>query len=341
MRTALYDRHVALGAKMVPFAGWEMPLIYQGVIQEHLAVRERVGLFDVSHMGILTLEGKEAAACLEELSTSHIADLLPGASRYTIWCQEDGGVVDDLIVYCQTPISFFMVVNAANREKDLSHLQNVAAKYNVKVENRFNTHGILALQGPEALSFFSSLQPLKKKHFVEAEREGLLFEVARTGYTGEEGIEVYAPHHVIVSLFDEWIHQGATPCGLGARDTLRLEKGYALYGHELSSTIAPTESVAAWAVKMDKEFIGKQALSRYHRHPIALRLLDPGIAREGALIFHEGKNVGSVTSGTFSPSLKQGIALALTEEALPIGALLHAQVRERFLTAEVVALPFV
>lgn len=347
MRTVLYDRHVSLGGKIVPFAGWDMPVQYKGIIAEHHAVRNGVGMFDVSHMGRIIVEGPDAEPFLDYISTNIIAHKPTYTSVYTVWCHKDGGCVDDVLVYKESPTSFFVIVNAANRQKDLSHLKSHAQDWNVKINDRFEQDGIISLQGPLAgqvlFEFVPEASTLEPFHFL---RHGDTF-VSRTGYTGAGGFELYAPNAIIVDWWDRFLGRGVEPIGLGARDTLRLESGFALYGHEISNTIAPTESVSAWTVKFQKEnFLGKQALERLDKSPdkraeYGIVLLDPGIAREGYPVYLNNNSIGAVTSGTFSPTLNKAIALILVKGALKEGDVVEVLIRQNRCRAEIVKIPFV
>lgn len=356
MRTGLYQRHVQLGAKIVDFAGWEMPLQYQGVLAEHLAVRNAAGLFDVSHMGRIRVSGSDAERLLDYVSTNRIAGKAPGTATYTVWSNLSGGSVDDVIVYRVDDTHFFVIVNAGNRDKDLMHLTTQADlnHYDVKIEERFSGTGILALQGPRAHFILSSFVPevtsLKPMHFLQLDDRDDHF-ISRTGYTGAGGFEIYGSERHISQWWDNLIERGKShgllPIGLGARDTLRLEMGFALYGHELSDAIAANESVSAWTVKWDKsQFLGKEALERlekssHKRHPYGVKLLDRGIPRQGCSVFKEGNLIGEVTSGSFSPTLEKGIALILTGVPLKTGEQVHLQIRQILCPVEVVELPFV
>jgi aminomethyltransferase len=356
MKTALYDRHLALGAKMISFADWEMPVHYQGTLAEHQAVRQKVGLFDVSHMGRIKVSGPDAESLLDFLSTNQIAGKAPGLAIYTVWCREDGGSVDDVIVYKEDECHFFVITNAANRHKDLSHLEMQARlnAYEVEIEEVFQHSGIISLQGPSALPLLVSLVPevefLKPMRFLSSnDKESLI--ISRTGYTGAGGFEFYGSADQIADWWDILLDKGQTygiqPAGLGARDTLRLELGFALYGHELSDIIAPNESVAAWTVKWDKsQFLGKEALlkikqSPTKRWPYGIRLLERGIARQGCPVLKEGIIIGEVTSGSFSPTLGEGIALILVDSPLKIGEEITLQIRQTLCHAQVVEIPFV
>ncbi len=409
MRTALYEEHCKWHAKMVEFFGWEMPLFYKGIIHEHHAVRKGVGLFDVSHMGRVLVAGKDAGALLDYLSTNHIAARPDFSAIYTTWANEEGGCVDDVIVYKQDADHYFVIVNASNRQKDLEHLkraaftissgigrlQSASAKgrsseiadaipssrslasasfraadscdeimkvalkryastYQASVKDLFDTDGILAVQGPRAWELVQTLLPdarrMKPMHFQIGNYRNAQIIVSSTGYTGAGGVEIYGPNGQIVELWKALLEEGKKfdiePIGLGARDTLRLEKGYALYGHELSDNIAPTESVAAWTVQFDKkDFLGKGKLEALEKNPAkrsayGMVLLDKGIAREGSQVYDGQKLIGKVTSGTFSPTLNKSIALILVQGQYKTGDKLFAEVRGQRLLAEVAALPF-
>lgn len=354
MKTALYERHVNLGAKIVPFAGWEMPVQYKGVLAEHQAVREAVGLFDVSHMGRIHVRGPDAERLLDFLSTNRIIGKPKASATYTVWCHGHGGSVDDTIVYKIDDHHFFMIANASNRDKDLVHLGTQAQLQNaeVTIEECFSHSGILALQGPCALPLLVSLIPevqsLKPMHFLSFDHDQ--FFISRTGYTGAGGFELYGSTEKMIEWWDRLMEKGQEygiqPIGLGARDTLRLEMGFALYGHELSDTIAPCESVAAWTVKWDKpNFLGKKALEKIEasstkRWSYPIRLLEKGIPRQGLTILKQGIPVGEVTSGSFSPGLGQGIALILVNTPLQIGDEVEIQIRQNLCRAKVEVLPF-
>lgn len=356
MRTGLYDRHLSLGAKIVEFAGWEMPLQYTGILAEHQAVRQAAGLFDVSHMGVIHVSGIDAERFLDLLSTNRISGKAPFTATYTVWCHEQGGSVDDVIVFKIDETRFFVVVNAGNRDKDLIHLTTQAEllKLTVNIEERFSRTGILALQGPAASKILTSLlpevQPLKPMHFLKL-TPSEEFYISRSGYTGAGGFELYGPIGKMIEWWDRLLQKGQAdgiqPVGLGARDTLRLEAGFALYGHELSDSIPPNESVSAWTIKWDKpNFLGKQALEAIENQPdrrlaYGVRLLDGGIPRQGFKVFQEGEAIGEVTSGSYSPVLGTGIALILVKRPLKVGEQVMLQIRQTFCRAETAELPFV
>lgn len=355
MRTVLYDRHVALEAKMISFAGWEMPVQYKGIIAEHQAVRLAAGLFDVSHMGRINIEGPDAERFLDYLSTNKIAGKESGSAIYTVLCHENGMSVDDVIIYKQDDTHFFLIANASNRQKDLNHLVAHATDFHVNIKDCFEGQGILALQGPLAekilVNFFPFISEIKPMHFRVIEDEGYPLVISHTGYTGAGGFELYGSNQLMLKYWDQFLAKGGIhglqPVGLGARDTLRLEMGFALYGHELNDQIAPTESVSAWTVKWHKgDFLGKQALEKLEnssqkRAQYGIKLIDRGIAREGYPVFFNQQVVGNVTSGSFSPTLNQSIALILVNVPLKEGDKVQVQIRDNFCEAEVVSLPFI
>lgn len=330
MKTCLWERHKQLGAKMVDFAGWEMPIQYQGILHEHEAVRQKVGLFDVSHMARVAIHGPDASCFLEWLSTNTLQG--PMKATYTCFCNATGGTVDDAIIYKESETALFVILNAARREADLAHFYEQAKGFNIAIEECYRHEGILALQGPEAEHYFPKQAPMTFR------KEGDLI-IAGTGYTGAGGIEIFAPQATIGKLWDHLIQKGVTPIGLGARDTLRLEKGFALYGHELSPTISPTESVSAWTVKTHKTFFGKEQLST-RRKAYGIRLTESSIAREGFPVFFGEEKIGSVTSGGYSPTLKVPLALILSEKKLQTDDQVTVLIRERKVAATVTRLPF-
>lgn len=356
MKTALYDTHLALAAKMVDFCGWQMPLYYKGIIPEHLAVRQHVGIFDVSHMGRIIVEGADAEAFLDYISTNVIGKKAALTATYSILCNEQGGCIDDVIVYKRDATHFFVIVNACNRSKDLLHLQQIRDKYSFKVEieERYTEEGILSVQGPQALPLIESLFPasrdIKPMHFIISAYAGAEVIVSRTGYTGSDGFELYTYNSGIIELWNHLVEAGKpygiVPVGLGARDTLRLEMGYALYGHEISDGIAPTESIASWTVKWDKpDFLGKNALEELEHSPqkrteYGVVMVDKGIARTDYNVLKEGQVIGCVTSGTFSPTLNQAIAIVLVDVPLRAGEIVEIQIRDHLCKAKVIEIPF-
>lgn len=358
-KTPLYEHHRRLGARMVPFGGWEMPVQYRGVIEEHLAVRHAAGLFDVSHMGEIEVKGPGASAFLQALTTNDVNKLANGQVQYSAMCYPHGGTVDDLTVYRFDRDHYLCCVNAANTEKDFAWMQQVLADRGdagVHLRDVSRDFAQLALQGPAAEAILSrltltDLSRIAYYHFYE----GLVAEepvlISRTGYTGESGFELYcAPGHA-GRLWDQLLAVGAVdgliPCGLGARDTLRLEMKYALYGHELSSDISPLEAGLGWITKFDKgDFVGRDALIRQKaaglpRRLVGLQLLEAGVPRAEYPVLDQGRAVGVVTSGTLSPSLRIGIALALVApDSAATGTRLQIAIRQRQVEAEVVKTPF-
>lgn len=327
-RTPLREFHVAHGARLVDFAGWEMPVQYRSILAEHRAVREAAGLFDVSHMGEVDVRGPEAAALLDRLVTNDVSRLYPGRALYSPMCYPTGGVVDDLIVYCRGPEDFFLCINAGNIEKDLAWIRDQADGRRVRVDDRSADYALLALQGPRAQAI---LQPLtgaklgliKSYHFAEGTVAGVHCIVSRTGYTGEDGFELYhaagdAPA-LAQALLEAGTGLGLELCGLGARDSLRLEAGYPLYGHEIDADISPIAAGLGWTVKLDKaaDFVGRDALLKEKQAGSARRVLffrtgDRRIPRPGtAVVGADGGPVGRVVSGTLSPMLNEAIGSAL------------------------------
>ena len=347
-KTPLYDRHVAAGGKIVPFAGWLLPVQYSGVIAEHKAVRSACGLFDVSHMGELLLRGADALENVNRLMTNDFSGMAEGQARYSPMCYEDGGTVDDLIVYKCSDAAYFIVVNAANKDKDAAwigeHLTGDCA-----MEDLSDRVAQLALQGPKAEEILRTLTgDIPEKNYTAVLRgtvAGMPCLVSRTGYTGEDGFELYCAPADAPALWDALTAGGALPCGLGARDTLRLEAAMPLYGHELSAEINPYEAGLGIFVKLDKpDFIGKSALEAarpVRRRRVGLRMTGRGIAREECPVYDGEKQVGVVTSGTHCPWLGQAVALALVDAAYKEpGTPLQVDVRGRRVEAEVVRTPF-
>ncbi len=345
---------------MVEFGGWDMPVQYAGVIAEHLAVRNTAGLFDVSHMGEIEVSGPDAFAFLQYATTNDLSNLVDGQVQYTALCYATGGVVDDLTLYRFTENRYLLCVNAANSDKDFTWLRDLfrASDYSdCEIVNCSDAYAQLALQGPKAAEILAQLtsadlESLKYYHFVEGRVAALPMIISRTGYTGEDGFELYCAAVDGVQLWQELMRVGSPlglePVGLGARDTLRLEKGYALYGHEISADIMPLEARLGWITKLQKgDFVGRDALLKAKeaglaRKLTALRLTDSGVPREGYPVFCHGEEVGYVTSGTMSPSLKQGIALALLNSEIADGDQpLEVGIRKRRVPAARSALPFV
>lgn len=354
-RTPLYDVHVAAGGKIVPFAGFELPVEYPtGLMKEHEAVRTACGLFDVSHMGEVTFEGEGALATLNHLMTNDFTEQPVGKCRYSALCYEDGGMVDDLIVYRRAEDCFLVVVNAANKDKDVAWMRDHLLP-GVVMTDISDDVAQIALQGPASCAVLARITaedslPTGYYTFTEhVDLAGVDCLVSRTGYTGEDGFEIYcAPTDATAvwsALMEAGADEGIMPCGLGARDTLRLEAAMPLYGHEMDETVDPLEAGLGFAVKMDKEaFVGRDALAEKGapaRERIGLEVVGRGIVREHESVFFEGRQIGHTTSGTFCPHLKKACAMALVETgALSVGDEAEVEVRGRRVAVRVVGLPF-
>jgi aminomethyltransferase len=340
-RTALYDRHVAAGAKMVDFAGWEMPVQYEGVRQEHMAVRQSCGIFDVSHMGEIETSGPQALELLQRLLSNDVSQLALGGAQYSVLCDEQGGVLDDLFTYRIDVDRYLTVTNASNHVSDLAWFQRHAADFpEAEVSDQIEDWAMLAVQGPLAREFVqaSSDSPLPSRMSAGTRRiAGAEVLVCGTGYTGEEGVELLCAPAVAGEIWDELVRRGATPAGLGARDTLRLEVCFHLYGNDLSRERGPIEVGLGWCCKEETHFIGADAVAAVRsagakEKLIAFALEGPGIARQGNAI--EGGGV--VTSGTLSPSLDVGIGMAYVPAAqATVGTRLEIDVRGKMRPAVV------
>jgi len=355
-KTALHAAHRRAGAKMVEFAGWEMPVQYSGVIDEHVAVRSRAGLFDVSHMGEIEVRGPGALEFCQRISANDVARMNVSQAQYNLLLHENGGVVDDVIFYRLDAERFLVCVNASNNEKDFSWMRQQAGA-DVEVDNVSASYAQLALQGPLAEKILQpltglALDELKAFHFQFAGVATVRCLVSRTGYTGENGFELYcdvdAAEELWRRLLNAGAHDGLVPAGLGARDTLRLEMGYPLYGHELDDTTTPLEAGLDWVVKFSKPaFIGRSILVRQKaegapRRLTALELVEPGIARSGYGLYRNDRLIGRVTSGTKSPTLGKAIALGyLSREAAASSDDIDVDIRGRKTRAKIVTLPFV
>ena len=354
-KTPLYDCHVKAGGKIVPFAGYLLPVQYEtGVITEHMAVRTKCGLFDVSHMGEVTFTGPDALNNLQMLLTNDFSGMAVGQVRYSPMCNEEGGIVDDLIVYRMGEYSYMVVVNAANREKDVTWMR-AHLTGDVTFEDISDTVAQLALQGPCAETILSSLarkEEIPFKYYTycsDVMVGGVRCIVSRTGYTGEDGFELYCAAKDAEALWNTLLNAGAEegliPCGLGARDTLRLEAAMPLYGHEMDDAVSPLETGLGFAVKMGKEaFIGKDAIQRRGKPQVkrvGLEVTGRGIAREHQDVVFEGEKIGHTTSGTYCPYLEKPLAMALIDaERAEAGTEVAIDIRGRKVAAKVVALPF-
>lgn len=343
-RTPLYDEHLALGGRMVEFAGYDMPVQYPaGVLKEHMAVREAAGLFDVSHMGEILVAGKDALKNLNYLITNDYTSLKIGRMRYGVLCNEEGGCLDDLIVYHLDEDKYLVVVNAANRFKDAAWMQE-HAEGSCRVEDVSDAYAQLALQGPlsgEILGRFTNL-PEKYYSFIETTVLGHPCLISQSGYTGEYGFELYCAPSNAVEIWRALLQEERVlPCGLGARDTLRLEAAMPLYGHEMDETVSPLEAGLAFGVRMEKDFIGRKGIAnRHNRHRVGLKVTGRGIVREHCDVYRHGQRIGHTTSGTYCPYLKGAYAMALVQEEMEPGTQVEADVRGKRIMAEITALPF-
>ena len=340
---------------MVEFAGWKMPVQYSGIIEEHLAVRSSAGLFDVSHMGEIEVSGPDALDLCQKLMANDISSIRPLEVQYNLLLNEGGGVVDDLMVYRLEEGRFLLCVNASNRSKDYQWIQS-HREGRVEVQDKSDAYVLLALQGPKAHQILQPLTPipldeLKPFHFIWGEVSSVPSLVSRTGYTGEDGFELYADsshgEKLWNALMEAGREEGLKPAGLGARDTLRLERALALYGHELDDHTTPLEAGLGWVAKLSKEkFLGREPLLLQKREGVkrklvGLELVGPGIARSGYSIIKEGRPLGQVTSGTKSPSLRKSIAMGYVPvKEAEVGNHMEIEIRGRRVRSVVVALPF-
>jgi aminomethyltransferase len=352
-RTPLYEKHAALGAKIVPFAGYEMPVQYaQGITVEHKAVREHCGLFDVSHMGEFIIRGARAVDFVNFVTTNDVAALAIGQVHYSTILNDRGTIEDDCLVY-RFPDHIMMVVNASNIAKDFAHIARHADRFGVTLEDVSDDMGLLALQGPEAAKILqpltkTDLSTIKYYHFAEGEVAGMPMIISRTGYTGEDGFELYHDVKYSTRLWDTLMAAGnVTPAGLGARDTLRLEMGMALYGNDIDDTVTPLEANLAWLVKLKKgEFVGSPVLNEQKANGVTKKLVgftlgDRNIARHGYPVFVAGEQTGVVCSGTMSPTLGTPIGTCYLPTALAKeGSTFDVEIRGKRVPATVTKTPF-
>lgn len=339
-RTCLYDKHVALGALIAPFAGFDMPIQYSGITEEHNAVRGHCGVFDVSHMGEVLVTGSEAEKYINHIFTNDVRGLPAGKVLYGMMCYPDGGVVDDTCICKLEDQVFLMTINASNIDKDIAWIEKNAAGFDVVIKNKSENYGQLALQGPEAEAKIESVLGISTKdlNFYEVRQvktDGEVIIVSRTGYTGEDGFEIYGSPKYINEAWDKLIAAGITPCGLGCRDTLRFEVGLPLYGNELSDKISPVMAGLSMFVKLDKEeFIGKDALQKQKAEGVSQRLRGivlegNAIPRHGYKVMKEGKEVGVVTTGYRLISTPKSCAVALVDASVQMGDKLEIQIRKK------------
>lgn len=357
-RTPLFEKHVSLGAKMVPFAGFEMPVQYSGVTQEHFAVREKVGIFDVSHMGQFFVEGPTAKDLLQFVGTNNVNALEDGKAQYTCMPNGNGGIVDDLIVYRMNAEKYFVVVNASNIEKDWEHISKYNEKFGAKLTNASDEMSLLAIQGPKATETLQkvtdiNLSEIPYYHFTVGTVAGVSdVIISNTGYTGSGGFEIYFQNEDALKLWDAIVEAGEEfgllPCGLASRDTLRLEKGFCLYGNDIDDTTSPLEAGLGWITKFDKDFVDKEYFAKQKEEGIKRKLVgfemqERAIPRHDYLVVDaEGNEIGKVTSGTMSPMKNIGIGLAYVATGHnKVDSEIFIQIRNKNVPAKVVKTPFV
>ena len=348
-QTCLYDKHVALGALMSPFGGFIMPIQYAGITPEHMAVREKVGLFDVSHMGEVTVCGKDAERYVQHIFTNDVTKVANGQILYGMMCYEDGGTVDDLLVYKFDADKYFLVINAANIDKDWAWMQQQAEGFDIDLQNRSNYYGQIAVQGPESEHIVETVLGLTcaELTFYTFKTIGSVI-ISRTGYTGEDGFEIYASHDYIRECWDKLIAAGVQPCGLGCRDTLRFEVGLPLYGDELSQDITPVMAGLSIFVKFDKpEFIGREALLKQKtegpaKKLVGIELFDKAIPRHGYPVLNkEGETIGEVTTGYHTLSTDKSVCMALIDTAYAkLDTEVQIQIRKKVFPGKVVKKQF-
>jgi len=354
---ALNDIHVALGAKMVPFAGYNMPVQYEGVTAEHITVRDAVGVFDVSHMGEFLVEGENALALIQKITSNDVSKLEIGDAQYSCFPNEDNGIVDDLICYRIKENTYLLVVNASNIEKDWNWVSKYNEGFNANLKDVSEEYSLLAIQGPKAVEAMQSLSSLnlaeipfyKFKIGDFAGIENVI--ISATGYTGSGGFEIYCKNEEAIQIWNKVFEAGADygikPIGLAARDTLRLEMGYCLYGNDIDETTSPIEAGLSWITKFTKEFVNAETLAKEKEHKpkrrlIAFELNERGVPRQGYDIVDEsGKVIGNVTSGTMSPCLQKGIGMGYVPQVFSkSGSKIYIQVRKKAIPATIVKLPF-
>jgi len=356
--TPFTDLHIQLGAKMVEFGGYNMPIAYSGIAIEHHAVRNNVGVFDVSHMGEFIVRGKGAMALLQYITSNDVSKLLPGKVQYTCIPNESGGIIDDLLLYCLAEETYLLVVNASNIAKDWEHIIKHNTNKELEIKNISDKTALLAIQGPKAAKV---LQPLTNINLLDmkyytfekglfAGEENVL--ISATGYTGSGGFEIYMDNHQAMAIWSAVFEAGRSydimPVGLAARDTLRLEKGYCLYGNEINDTTSPIAAGLAWITKFSKNFIGREIIENHKvqgtaRKLVGFEMIDRGIPRHGYLVLDGDHNViGEVTSGTQSPTLSKAIGMAYVNTDLcKVGNIIFIKIRDRSISAEIVDIPFV
>ncbi len=354
-RTPLHAEHVKLGARMVEFAGWEMPIQYKGIIEEHDAVRNKIGIFDVSHMGEIEISGSQSFEFCQTIACNDVSKLKPGRIQYSAILNEQGGVIDDCTLYQLAEQHYMFVVNASRKDQVLEWFMKHKTNH-VEITDLSDDYGLLAIQGKNTQEVLSEvlgreLDSLGYYEFLIAQFSSNVLIVSRTGYSGEDGFELYVPTKKTAELWNALLEKGKAygiePIGLGARDTLRLEMGYLLYGQDMSETVSALQAGLSWIVKFDKgNFVGKSALMKEKEKGVskrirALLMEEKAIPRSHYEVMKSGSKIGEITSGTFSPTLKKGIALALVDSKVEIGDEIQVQVRKNLATAKVVKAPFV
>lgn len=346
-RTPLFDL-IEPKAKMVDFAGFEMPIMFSSIKEEHQAVRQNVGMFDVSHMGEIRVEGPDALEQVQNLVTNDVSKIKVGQAQYNLLCLENGGVVDDLLVYRLDEDAYWLVVNASNIEKDEAHIRQFVSG-DVTVTNESDEYGQIAIQGPNAEAILQTITNVALDEvgffkFINGDVAGVASIISRSGYTGEDGFEIYARAEGISAIWAALEAEGVTPCGLGSRDTLRFEACLPLYGHELDESVTPFEANLNFAVKLDTDFIGKEALATQKENipnrMVGLRLLGRGIARQGAQVEVDGNVVGIVTTGTMPPTVNESIAWARVDARYKDEERFVIDIRGKKIEAERVPTPF-
>jgi aminomethyltransferase len=345
--TSLHANHIALNAKMVDFGGFDMPLFYSSITHEHQQVRQKAGIFDVSHMGELIITGNDALRFTNYILTNTITENTLKVT-YALLCDHDGMIMDDLLVYVMDVSHVLLVVNASNTQKDYEWILSQKNDFDIDIKNVSETYSQIAIQGPDAAQLCTSLftldMPLKFMEYTSFEKDDQQLIISRTGYTGEDGYEIYGSHQTIIDLWHQALRLGITPCGLGARDTLRFEATLPLYGHELSNQINPIEAGLSFAVKSDT-FIGSKAIEHFKAHPtkklVGIKMLDKGIPREGYKLYNQEVEVGYVTTGYLLPTQASGLALAYVNmTSASLGTSLTVEIRGKHLACQVVKKTF-
>jgi len=352
-KTSLFDEHAALGGKMVPFAGFDMPVQYpSGALKEYHVVRDGgAGLFDISHMGQVRVTGSDALAFLQYVTTNDVSGLVAGQVQYSALLNESGTFVDDITTYKMSDSEYYLCINAANRHKDVAHLQTQAESFDAKVTDESDDTTLLALQGAKAQSILRPLVDAEPEavayyRFTQTRVSGVDAMISRTGYTGEDGFEIYLPNHAAVTVWKQLLTGGAAPIGLAVRDMLRTEMGYALYGHEISDAVTPVEARLMWITRLEKgDFIGRNAVEARkadgpQKRLIALKLTERGVPREHYKVYVDGKESGEVTSGMHSP-MAGGVALAYVKPEHAKSGELSVAIRNKYIPAERTTTPFV